>query len=303
MKYPRKLVAPMTQLPQTHVSTLLDDAVAEFARVTSFPLAFGGFEADDITTVSSVSGNRTRSLFGLRVHRMRGLGGRAMNEARPRLTPDYTRSQLITHDYDSEICAEDIVTLLAMPVIVDGRVRAVLYGGNRSDSRLRPAFLRAGVAVARELAHEIRIEDEVERRLAAREAELTAVAATAPERAAITEIPSDLLEELRVGHAELRTLTAEVSDPAVRGRLTELGKRLARMGTPAATETAQVHLSRREIDVLSLVARGNTNAEIGQALQLTESTVKSYVKTGMSKLEASTRHAAVATARRLGVIP
>lgn len=290
----------MMKLTQSNLSAVVDDAVSEFARATSFPLAFGGLESNGTTTVSAVSGNRTRSLFGLRVQRARGLGGRAMSEGRPRLTPDYARSQLITHDYDVEIGAEDIVTLLAVPVILDGRVRAVLYGGNRTDSLSKRASMPAGIAIAQELAQEIRIHDEVERRVAAREANTVA---GVPERGGIGEIPSDILEELRRGHAELRALTAEVTDTRVRERLTELGNRFARIGTASAVSAPPVHLSRREIDVLVLVARGNTNVEIGLALQLTESTVKSYMKTAMGKLEASTRHAAVATARAHGLIP
>lgn len=289
----------MMKLTQSSVSAVIDDAVTEFARATSFPLAFGGLEAHGITTVTSVWGNRTPSLFGLRVQRARGLGGRAMSEGRPRLTPDYARSQLITHDYDTEIGAEDVLTLLAIPVILDGRVRAVLYGGNRSDSRSMQASMPAGIAVAKALAQELRVQDEVERRIAGRDAETTT---GMQERGGISEIPSDILEELRGGHAELRALTAEVTDPQVRERLTALGDRFARIGTASASEPT-VHLSRREIDVLVLVARGSTNIEIGHALQLTESTVKSYLKTAMGKLEASTRHAAVAAARTHGLIP
>lgn len=288
------------KLSPTSLSAVIDDAVAEFANATSFPLAFGGLEESGTTTVSAVWGNRTRSLFGLRVQRARGLGGRAMSEGRPRLTPDYARSQLITHDYDTEIGAEDIVTLLAVPVILDGRVRAVLYGGNRSDSRSQRASMPAGLAIAQELAQEIRVQDEVERRIAGRDAEATV---SMPERGGIREIPSDILEELRGGHAELRALTAEVTDPHIRERLNALSNRLARIGTSDAIVETSVHLSRRETDVLVLVARGNTNVEIGRTLQLTESTIKSYLKTAMGKLEASTRHAAVATARTHGLIP
>lgn len=302
----------MTQLPHTAFQSTLDDAVAEFARETRFPLAFGGFESRGITTVTALAGHRTMSLLGLQVRHSRGLGGRAMSEARPRLTGDYARSQLITHDYDTEIGAEDVMALLAMPVILNGAVRAVLYGATRDGTRPGTAFLRSGAAVARSLAHEIRVEDEVERRLAAHEAAREAAALEAAleaarctagvERSGITEIPSDILEELRGGHAELRMLTAEVSDPEIRDRLTDLGKRLARVGTPDGV-TVEVHLAPREIDVLAHAARGSTNAGIGQALQLAESTVKSYLKSAMTKLGVSTRHAAVIEARRGGLIP
>ena len=46
-----------------------------------------------------------------------------------------------------------------------------------------------------------------------------------------------------------------------------------------------------------------TNAEIATSLDLREGTVKSYLQSAMAKLDASTRHAAVATARRAGLLP
>ena len=49
-------------------------------------------------------------------------------------------------------------------------------------------------------------------------------------------------------------------------------------------------------------ANGATNAEIAAALNLTTSTVKSYMKIIMNKLDASTRYEAVMVARREGVI-
>ena len=77
-------------------------------------------------------------------------------------------------------------------------------------------------------------------------------------------------------------------------------------GDAATTATGPlptVHLSRRETDVLACAALGATNAEIAQQLGLREGTVKAYLGTAMSKLDASTRHAAVAKARRFGLLP
>ncbi|HJB63451.1 MAG TPA: LuxR C-terminal-related transcriptional regulator, partial [Candidatus Microbacterium pullistercoris] len=42
---------------------------------------------------------------------------------------------------------------------------------------------------------------------------------------------------------------------------------------------------------------------IAEQLGLREGTVKAYLGSAMSKLDTSTRHAAVATARRLGLLP
>ena len=62
-------------------------------------------------------------------------------------------------------------------------------------------------------------------------------------------------------------------------------------------------LTDREIDVLSLVARGMTNQEIGDRLGLTLLTVKAYMKAIMAKLDARTRLAAVVEARSAGLLP
>ena len=64
-----------------------------------------------------------------------------------------------------------------------------------------------------------------------------------------------------------------------------------------------VRLSPRETDVLACAALGATNAEIATTLSLKEVTVKSYLQSAMAKLDASTRHAAVAKARRAGLLP
>ncbi|WP_448233417.1 response regulator transcription factor [Microbacterium lacticum] len=64
-----------------------------------------------------------------------------------------------------------------------------------------------------------------------------------------------------------------------------------------------MRLSPRETDVLACAALGQTNAEIAATLTLREGTVKSYLQSAMAKLDASTRHAAVAKARRAGLLP
>lgn len=61
-------------------------------------------------------------------------------------------------------------------------------------------------------------------------------------------------------------------------------------------------LSARELEVLALVAKGNTNAEIGSSLQITEATVKTHLLRTFSKLDVSDRTAAVTTAMSLGLL-
>ncbi|GAA4381826.1 response regulator [Agromyces bauzanensis] len=61
-------------------------------------------------------------------------------------------------------------------------------------------------------------------------------------------------------------------------------------------------LTVREAEVLSLVAEGRSNRDIGRALFLSEATVKSHLVHIFAKLGVGSRTAAVARARELGAI-
>ncbi|MEV4137996.1 response regulator transcription factor [Dactylosporangium sp. NPDC049742] len=62
-------------------------------------------------------------------------------------------------------------------------------------------------------------------------------------------------------------------------------------------------LSTRELQVLSLVATGATNADIGRTLHITEATVKTHLLRTFNKLDVNDRTAAVTTAMSLGLLP
>lgn len=97
--------------------------------------------------------------------------------------------------------------------------------------------------------------------------------------------PDDLAAAVRTA-AEGRTTLA----PSVADRL------MARLRTPGTA------LTRRETEVLALVAEGLSNQAIGQRLHLTEGTVKSHLARIYTKLGVDSRTAAVATATDLGLI-
>lgn len=61
-------------------------------------------------------------------------------------------------------------------------------------------------------------------------------------------------------------------------------------------------LSQREIDVLRLLAQGESNREIGDCLALAEGTVKNYVSNILMKLHAANRTQAANLARERGLI-
>ncbi|WP_100813638.1 LuxR C-terminal-related transcriptional regulator [Microbacterium lacus] len=295
----------LTQDRTDSEASALTGAVRELARRTHFPVSFGGLVSDGTARIGAIYGSRTRSLDGLSVQVMRGLGGRAMAELRPRATPDYGAARHITHDYDRHILGEGISTLLAVPVIVGGRVRGLLYGGAWASTNVGEVVMKPAFQVADALATELRVRDEVERRLSALDAGpgLTGVPAASP--AQHPSLPAAHREELRESYAELRTIASTITDPSVRARLEQVEQRLAVLSGDgdAHHQASTVTLSPRETDVLACAAIGATNAQIAAQLSLREGTVKAYLSSAMSKLDASTRHAAVTKARRSGLLP
>lgn len=97
--------------------------------------------------------------------------------------------------------------------------------------------------------------------------------------------PAELIAAIRAAAAGESALA-----PAIAGRL------LARIRTPQAT------LSARETEVLRLVADGESNSAIAARLHISDATVKSHLVHIFSKLGVSSRTAAVAAARDLGVL-
>ena len=278
----------------TSEQQLMSRAVHDLVRRTPFPIAFGGLIEDRSIRVTSIVGARSRALDGLVVQEQRGLGGRALSERRPRLALDYRTARGITHDYDSAILGEGIATLFAVPIINGGRARAVVYCGSWSESTVSESVARPALQIAEELGIELRVREEVARRV--------------DQMTSLTQADGALdaasREALRESFAELRTVTASVSDPGLRLRLTEIQNRLSVLARgDAQREQVDAQLSPREIDVLACAALGSTNAEIAADLALKETTVKSYLAAAMAKLDASTRHAAVAKARRAGLLP
>ena len=89
---------------------------------------------------------------------------------------------------------------------------------------------------------------------------------------------------------------------AARGE-TVLGPTVARRLVSHLRRPAAEPLSARETEVLTLVARGQTNAEIGRALYISEATVKTHLLRAFGKLGVSDRTAAVTTAIELGMLP
>ncbi|WP_370964190.1 response regulator [Amycolatopsis sp. cg9] len=98
-------------------------------------------------------------------------------------------------------------------------------------------------------------------------------------------LPEDLAAAVRTAAAGRTTLAPTVAD-----------RLLDRMRRPG------VAVTRREIEVLALVADGLSNRAIAARLHLTEGTVKSHLARCYTKLGVDSRTAAVAAATDLGLI-
>ncbi|MGQ4383767.1 response regulator transcription factor [Streptomyces sp. SAS_270] len=283
--------------PSTDTSLRPDDGDAfrqtlrALHQRSRFPVVFGGQVRGNLLNLSQFVGARTPALRGLDVRTEAGLGGRVLASARPAIVANYGADESITHDYDAPVLAEGIRSVVAVPVVVAGAVRGVLYGATRGAAPLGDRATDEVMGASRHLAGEVAVRDEVDRRL-----NLLRVAQSEPAGERFT------VEEIRELHAELRLIAQAVEDDELRARLGAASRRLAALGTAPEPEPV-TPLSPRELDVLAQVALGCTNAEVGRRLGLRAETVKAYLRSVMRKLDARTRFAAVVTARRQGLLP
>lgn len=94
-------------------------------------------------------------------------------------------------------------------------------------------------------------------------------------------------------------------DPAVAGKLFKQVAAGAKGASDAGAHRLSAifrSLSERELEVLKLLARGLTNADIARQIYLSEGTVRNYVSAILSKLDVADRTQAAVLAIRYGVV-
>jgi DNA-binding CsgD family transcriptional regulator len=111
------------------------------------------------------------------------------------------------------------------------------------------------------------------------------------------------LDRLALAYRLARKLGARPLENAAAAEVSALGESIEeRLGTRAATEHDRAGLSRRELEVMRLVAVGKTNREIAAELVVSTRTVDMHVRNILAKLDCRSRVEAASRAGELGIL-
>lgn len=269
---------------------MLKAALRDLAQRSGLPVLYGGLVEQKALTITELLGTGTDSLRRLYVQPGEGVGGAAFEQVRVTLVADYVRAPHISHQHDEAVRREGLRSMMAVPVVVGNQARAVVYAATREEAPLGDLAADAVVKTTRRIAGELRVRDEVDRRVSYLQ---TASVEAPPEQ-------RDIREAVREAHSELLALASSTTDPAIAEALRSITERL--VANPQGTAPSPT-LTKRETAVLAQIALGATYADAAQRLGLKPDTVKGYMQTICRKLSAHSRHEAVVAARQLGLLP
>lgn len=266
----------------------LDRTVSKIRELTGVALAFGGPVDGEGVLLNRFSGPVVGPLSGVKLRAGLGVGGKAAVTQLPVVVSDYVESRGITHQYDAVIKAEKLRSMAAVPVVVGRQTVAVVYGALRTPEPLGGRTIETLLREVRALEQQLAVERALE--------EVRAVTLDD-----VFRENQQLRHSLRELHTDLRRIAMGTPDAATQIALRDR-LRMLENAHRGDTDATALNLTSRELDVLTVAATGATNSEIADCLNLTTSTIKSYMKIIMNKLDASTRYEAVNVARRAGAI-
>lgn len=266
------------------IARWLPERLHRLQRASGLPVVFGGvirWRGDGPRLViSRLSGTHGTGLSGLEIEAGKGLGGRVIRDQTAGQVDDYSSDSAITHDFDEIVVAhERLTSVIAVPVVVDGLVQAVLYGASRETSSISARALRSAISVAAQLQRDVAAE-------------------LRPDR---SQVPAPSDPNPRRALAQLAQLIDETPDMQVRQRLVQIHHDLGGSTTPSPPADLG-RLTPRETDVLRLVGAGATNLETAAELGLSPETVKSYLSSAMRKLGTTNRTATARAALQWGLL-
>lgn len=283
------------QLPLAILERSIAQGVSTLRRACEVDVALGGpYDPANPASIAikTLDGAHGQTLRNLRVTTGYGVGGKALALAKPVAIGDYLTEPQIVHAYDRAVAPEKIASVVAVPVLINGSPRGMLYLASRSRVEFGSRTLGRAMAVARRIERDILVEEGVRRRLADERERLRA------DLPAPTRTAGDL-DDVRT---ELDDVIASMHDEEAKQRLRALSRRLMALTATPAGSPPPGPLTGREIEVLRLVALGMTNSEAAQAIGLMQNTVKTYLQSATRKLGATNRTQAARLAREAGII-
>ncbi|MGW5654978.1 response regulator transcription factor [Streptomyces humi] len=275
-------------MDQTALARQLTSTLRQVRRTTGVSLAFAGqVVGSRRVRLSFFEGPAIGAMRGVELDLGHGLGGKVVALSRTIAVDDYLATPAITHRYDRFISAEGLRAMVAAPVVVGRTTVAVVYGAFRDTRGIGDLIQDAVTGQVRSLEQRLAVAAAVEDFMA------DGVGTCETNR---------MRERIRDAYSDLRALAARTDNPETKAAIIDIGERLL-LSHGRGEDLPVASLTPRERDTVAHAARGLSNQQIGEALGLTTGTVKSYMKSVMGKLGASSRHDAVIHARRTGLIP
>jgi hypothetical protein len=194
----------------------LDDLVERARTRAGLDGTFGGEVSPhgDSYVIDRISGERMAVLSGLEIKAGFGIGGRALLLGKPAGVTDYRAAPSITHDFDVPVARAGLRSVFAIPVLLDGRPRAMLYAALHRPVPVSDRQLDIMHRLVSQYRFELRVDEEVARTVDELVAQLREAEA------------ARMRERLREIHAEIAALAAQVDDPELRGRIVALADRV-----------------------------------------------------------------------------
>ena len=198
------------------------------------------------------------------------------------LQPDF---EIVGEATDGEAAIDGVLRLAPDVVLMD--LRMPRMGGTEATRRIRASSPSACVIVLTTFEED----EEV----------FEAIRAGAAGYLLKASPSEKLCEAIRLGARGESFLEPSVAAKLV-AEFSRLSATSRTAGGPATASALADPLSNRELDVLRCLARGMSNKEIGQRLNIAEGTVKNHMSQVLGKLQALDRTQAALRARELGLI-
>lgn len=152
---------------------LVRQVVRSLRRNAELPVVFAGMGNSKKFVISEGIGLMSDVLRGLEIHSGEGLGGLSLRDRRPATVTNYDDAKIITDSYRDKASEEELGSVMALPVVVSNQVRMVVYGAYRHTGAIGDRVRTTGMHIARKAADELRVRDEVDRRISIAEAAQT----------------------------------------------------------------------------------------------------------------------------------